>query len=97
MAKKEPLYPHNPELRLKGFNPLPSTVTGPASLKKWAAGQNKERRVSKISARDGRIVRQEIYNISEIDETLRAYFNIGAKKITIQYDNLNVEWALVPE
>ena len=55
------------------------------------------REVSKISERDGKIVRQDVFKLEDIDATLRSYFNIGAKKIVIYYDNLKVEWAIVPE
>ena len=104
MAKKEPLYPHIPEgkqeARIHGIPTLPASVTGPASLKRWAKERQKEtRQVSKITYRPGGgIMSQYVFTTDEIDDTLRAYFNIGATMITIKYDTgQKVEWALVPE
>ena len=46
---------------------------------------------------DGFLRGQQIFKLSELEPTLRSYFNIGAKTIVITYDALRVEWVLEPE
>lgn len=46
---------------------------------------------------NGTPVNQTIRNEDQIDDTLKAFFNIGATRITVHYPTGNTEYAVVPE
>jgi len=49
------------------------------------------------SRKDGTPLTQRITSDDQLDDTLKAFFNIGATKITVNYHYGNTEYAVVPE